>query len=159
MPDLKILIGGKSYQVSCNPGEESAVNESANLLDQESELIQAQLGRLSEEKMLLLSGLLLGDKIRALKHEKEALEENLRVTQSKLNELNSQTNKRLVSLDPEPYNEKAEGSNINSEESKLLSLQSISNLLDTIIHDLENPAKNDKDGLSRTDESGQASLL
>ena len=40
MPDLKVLIGGKNYQVSCNPGEEGAVNESASLLDQEAELIQ-----------------------------------------------------------------------------------------------------------------------
>ena len=72
MPDLKVLIGGRHYNISCNPGEENAAKESARLLDQEADLIQNQLGRLSEDKMLLLSGLLLGDKIRALKHEKKS---------------------------------------------------------------------------------------
>ena len=87
MPDLKVAIGDRSYTISCNPGEESAAIESADFLSQEAELLQGQLGRLPEDKMLLLSGLLLGDKIRALKHEKSALEETLRLTQSKLNNL------------------------------------------------------------------------
>tara|TARA_A100001011_G_C14294835_1_gene837992 strand:+ start:2050 stop:2535 length:486 start_codon:yes stop_codon:yes gene_type:complete len=161
MPDLKVLIGGKNYQVSCNPGEEGAVNESASLLDQEAELIQTQLGRLSEEKMLLLSGLLLGDKIRALKHEKTALEENLRATQSKLNALNSKVDNSLVKREPESHNEKFKSLNSNSETSKLLSLQSISDLLDTIIQDFEPPFKDKRDDevVSKTDGGGQATLL
>ena len=161
MPDLKVLIGGKSYQVSCNPGEEGAVNESANLLDQEAELIQTQLGRLSEEKMLLLSGLLLGDKFRALKHEKVALEETLRVTQSKLNQFNSKADNGLVEQKPESHNEKVKSINSDIQTSKLLSLQNISDLLDTIIRNFEPPFEDEKnnESLSETDESGQASLL
>ena len=99
MPDLKVLIGGRNYSISCNPGEEIAATESASLLDQEAQLIQDQLGRLPEDKMLLLSGLLLGDKIRALKHERSALEETLRVTQSKFNDLSSKITKmKLITL-------------------------------------------------------------
>jgi cell division protein ZapA len=89
MPDLKVLIGGRDFNISCNSGEEDAVKESANLLSQEAELVNGQLGRLPEDKMLLLSGLLLGDKIRALKNEKNVLEAKLRALQSKLTEAHS----------------------------------------------------------------------
>ena len=98
MPDLKVLIGGRNFNISCNPGEENAAQESANLLNHEAELLHAQLGRLPEDKMLLLSGLLLGDKIRALKHEQSALEEALSDTQSKVNELKSKSDAEKLEL-------------------------------------------------------------
>ncbi|MEE2774827.1 MAG: cell division protein ZapA [Pseudomonadota bacterium] len=66
MPDLKVTIGGRNFSVACDPGEEGDVQESAKLLDYEAELIQSKLGRLPEDKMLLLSALLLGDKFRSL---------------------------------------------------------------------------------------------
>ena len=143
MPDLKVLIGGRNYNISCNPGEEIAASESASLLDQEAQLIQDQLGRLPEEKMLLLSGLLLGDKIRSLKDEKSALEETLRETQSKLNDINSSVNKTETS--------NASGSITNEEDlinnnqtDQIISLQGISDLLDTVIRDLERLSSREK---------------
>lgn len=89
MPDLKVIIGGRNFNISCNPGEEKAAQESANLLNLEAELLHNQLGRLPEDKMLLLSGLLLGDQIRALKHHQCVLEESLKATQTKLDEVSS----------------------------------------------------------------------
>ena len=86
MPDLKVLIGGRNYKISCNPGEENATIESARLFDKEAELIQGQIGRLSEDKMLLLSGLLLGNKIVELQSEKKVLEEKLARTESSVKE-------------------------------------------------------------------------
>ena len=55
MPDLKVIIGGRNFNIACNNGEESAAQESANLLNEEAELLNGQLGRLPEDKMLLLS--------------------------------------------------------------------------------------------------------
>ena len=77
MPDIKVFIGGRSFKISCGPGEESDATESAKLLDNEAEQIQEQLGRLPEDKMLLLSGLLLADKLRSLKFEKSKVERRL----------------------------------------------------------------------------------
>ncbi len=136
MPDLKVLIGGRNYNISCNPGEESAATESASLLNQEAELIQSQLGRLPEDKMLLLSGLLLGDKIRALKHERNALEETLQLTQSKLNEFGAELDRHAPQV---PVKEPKINSIISEQQNQgqVLILQNISDALEKLIADLE----------------------
>ena len=158
MPDLKVLVGGRNYNISCNPGEEIAAQESAQLLDQQAELIQNQLGRLAEDKMLLLSGLLLGDKVRALKHERNALEETLRVTQEKLNELSAN--------DEKTYNTSNSNARLldktgKEEESKFELLQTISNLLDGVIEQFDKPNRNtDKnEGGSTVNQNNQGSFL
>ena len=67
----------------------------------------------------------------------------------------------MVKREPESHNEKFKSLNSNSETSKLLSLQSISDLLDTIIQDFEPPFKDKRDDevVSKTDGGGQATLL
>jgi cell division protein ZapA len=138
MPDLKVLIGGRNFNISCNSGEENAAQESANLLNHEAELLHAQLGRLPEDKMLLLSGLLLGDKIRALKHEQSALEEALSATQSKVNELKSKSDTEKTEFD-KGLTEKDINSLINVPEEKVLEeLQDISDSLDNLIKNILN---------------------
>ena len=139
MSDLKVFIGGRSFNISCNPGEESAAQESANFLNQEAELLQNQLGRLPEDKMLLLSGLLLGDKIRALRHEQSALKETLLFTQTKLNQLNSQSVDNSGNVD-EVLSDSSESVSVGSSEEKaLLELQSISDMLDDLIRKISIP--------------------
>ena len=138
MPDLKVLIGGRNFNISCNPGEENAAQESANLLNHEAELLHAQLGRLPEDKMLLLSGLLLGDKIRALKHEQSALEEALSDTQSKVNELKSKSDSDKTKF-VNGLTEKANKVSMTVPEEKVLGdLQDISDLLDKLIKNILN---------------------
>ena len=138
MPDLKVLIGGRNFNISCNPGEESAAKESANLLNHEAELLHAQLGRLPEDKMLLLSGLLLGDKIRALKHEQSALEEALSATQSKVNELKLKSDVEITKFD-DGLTEQANKSLMTVPEEKALEeLQDISDSLDNLIKTILN---------------------
>ena len=160
MPDLKVLIGGRNYSISCNPGEEIAATESASLLDQEAQLIQDQLGRLPEDKMLLLSGLLLGDKIRALKHERSALEETLRVTQSKFNDLSSKINKNETNNSMSSTTKDEDLMN-NNKKDQLLSLQVISDLLDTVMRDLEKLRTNKdiEESFNDEDSSAQKSFL
>ena len=160
MPDLKIVVGGRNYNISCNPGEEIAATESASLLDQEAQLIQDQLGRLPEEKMLLLSGLLLGDKIRALKHERSALEETLRVTQSKFNDMSTKVykNESHSSIGSNP---KYKDFDTKEKKDEALSLQLISDLLDSVILDLEKLSSSKaKQKIPAEDDShGQKSFL
>jgi cell division protein ZapA len=138
MPDLKVLIGGRNFNISCNPGEENAAQESANLLNHEAELLHAQLGRLPEDKMLLLSGLLLGDKIRALKHEQSALEEALSDTQSKVNELKSKSDVEKTEFDNGLIEKANKGSMTVPEEKVLVELQDISDSLDKLIKNVLN---------------------
>ena len=160
MPDLKVLIGGRNYNISCNPGEEMAASESASLLDKEAQLIQDQLGRLPEEKMLLLSGLLLGDKIRSLKEENSALEETLRVARSELNDISSSVNKTEI-INATGSITKEEDLINNNKTDQMISLQGISDLLDTVIQDLEGLSSNEtrQKESNPEDHNGQKSFL
>jgi len=159
MPDLKVLIGGRNFNISCNPGEENAAQESANLLNHKAELLHAQLGRLPEDKMLLLSGLLLGDKIRALKHEQSVLEEALRDTQSKVNELKSKSDVEKTEFD-NGLTEKANKGSITVPEQKVLEeLQDISDSLDKLIKNILN-IKTEEEKISKLPpEDSQDSFL
>ena len=159
MPDLKVLIGGRNFNISCNPGEENAAQESANLLNHEAELLHAQLGRLPEDKMLLLSGLLLGDKIRALKHEQSALEEALSDTQSKVNELKSKSDADKTEFDNGLTEKANKGSIMVPEEIVLENLQDISDSLDKLIKNILN-IKTEEEKISKLPpEDSQDSFL
>jgi cell division protein ZapA len=73
MPELEVTIGGRPFQVSCQPGEEHFLRSAAALLDAEAQPLVAQLGRLPEAKMLLMAGLMLADKTAAVEDELRAL--------------------------------------------------------------------------------------
>lgn len=69
MPDLEVTIGGRPFQVSCQPGEEHFLRSAAAMLDAEASPLIAQMGRLPEAKMLLMAGLLLADKTASVEDE------------------------------------------------------------------------------------------
>jgi len=62
MPELEVSIGGRSFHVACQPGEEHFLRAAAQLLDAEAQPIVAQMGRIPEARMLLMAGLLIADK-------------------------------------------------------------------------------------------------
>ena len=63
MPEIKLSIGGRDFQVACQEGEENFLTDAANLLNSESQKLVSQLGRLSESRMLLMAGLMLADRM------------------------------------------------------------------------------------------------
>ena len=69
MPELEIVIGGRSFFVSCRAGEEHFLNAAAKMLDTEAQPILTQLGRLPEARMLLMAGLMLADRTAAVEDE------------------------------------------------------------------------------------------
>lgn len=79
MPEVVIEIGGRSFEVACQPGEEHYLMSAARLLHAEAETLSDQVGRLTESRMLLMAGLMLADKT-------AGLEEELRATQRRLSE-------------------------------------------------------------------------
>jgi cell division protein ZapA len=80
MPELEIVIGGRSFFVSCRVGEEHFLNAAAKMLDSEAQPILTQLGRLPEARMLLMAGLMLADRT-------AAVEDELRLMKTKVAEL------------------------------------------------------------------------
>ena len=63
MPEVKIEIGGRRFEVACQPGEEDYLISAATALNEEASNIGQQLGRLSESRMLLMAGLMLADQM------------------------------------------------------------------------------------------------
>ncbi len=62
MPQVEIAIGGRSFEVACQPGEEPYLRSAALMLDAEASALSAQIGRMPEARMLLMAGLMLADK-------------------------------------------------------------------------------------------------
>ena len=81
MPEVAINIGDQKFTVTCQPGEESALEAAASLLNDEAAFLVSEIGQLSEQKLLLMSGLMLADKMATqsenLAKSKIALEEAL----------------------------------------------------------------------------------
>ena len=62
MPEVRITIGGRQFEVACQDGEESYLHAAAKMLDDEAQVLSDQVGRMPESRMLLMAGLLLADK-------------------------------------------------------------------------------------------------
>ncbi|PYE81244.1 cell division protein ZapA [Pseudoroseicyclus aestuarii] len=63
MPQVEITIGGRSFEVACQEGEEPFLQAAAQVLDQEASALSAHVGRMPESKMLLMTGLMLADRM------------------------------------------------------------------------------------------------
>jgi len=77
MPEVDIHIGGRTFQVACQEGEEKFLLSAAGLLDNEAQSLADALGRMPEARMLLMAGLMLADKTAGLEEELRAAEEKL----------------------------------------------------------------------------------
>jgi len=99
MPEVVINIGGRSFEVSCQAGEEHFLRSAAKLLDAEATTLSSQIGRMPEPQMLLMAGLMLADKT-------AGLEEKLVQAQAIL----SNQEKRISELEnaPKPPPERVE---------------------------------------------------
>lgn len=80
MPELEITVAGRSFQVACQAGEEHFLRAAAALLDAEAAPLAAQAGRLTESRLLLMTGLMLADRM-------AGVEERARQAEAKLAEL------------------------------------------------------------------------
>ncbi len=77
MPEVSISIGGRSFDVTCQVGEEVYLEAAAKLLDGEASLLANQVGRMPEARMLLMAGLMLADKTAGLEERLERAEQEL----------------------------------------------------------------------------------
>jgi cell division protein ZapA len=83
MPELDITIGGRSFQVACQAGEEDFLKTAAGLLDTEARALVAQAGRITETRMLLMAGLMLADRLAGLEDQLRGAEARLRDMESR----------------------------------------------------------------------------
>jgi len=77
MAEVEIHIGGRVFEVACQEGEQHFLQSAAKMLDDEAQVLAAQIGRIPEARMLLMAGLMLADKT-------AGLEDSLRETEAQL---------------------------------------------------------------------------
>ena len=81
MPQVEVEIGGRTFEVACQEGEEAFLHAAAAMLNVEATALTDQMGRMPETGMLLMSGLMLADRTAALEDklkESETREAELR---------------------------------------------------------------------------------
>ena len=87
MPEVTIQIGGRSFAVACQEGEESYLQSAAAMLDEEAQVLSDQIGRMPEARMLLMAGLMLADKTAAVEDRIKEVEAVLAERESELSAL------------------------------------------------------------------------
>ena len=102
MPEVEIEVGGRRFEVACQPGEEDYLISAATALDKEASSIGDQLGRLSESRMLLLAGLMLADQAGNLKEKLAKSDADLTAAISEISRLNAELSSSSI-----PGNENA----------------------------------------------------
>ncbi|MCK0094740.1 cell division protein ZapA [Yoonia sp. F2084L] len=74
MPQVEIAIGGRTFEVACQDGEEHFLHSAAAMLDTEAAHLADQIGRMPEARMLLMAGLMLADRTAGLEDKVRELE-------------------------------------------------------------------------------------
>ena len=63
MPELHLTVNGRTYPVSCEPGEEGRIKELAQYLDRKIQEFVAKLGQIGEARLLVLAALVIIDQL------------------------------------------------------------------------------------------------
>jgi len=63
MPEVAVEVAGRSYRLGCGAGEEVHLVRLAELVDNEAQRLQRTLGNVSEGRLMLMSALMLADKL------------------------------------------------------------------------------------------------
>jgi cell division protein ZapA len=83
MPELTLEIGGRLYEVACQPGQEASLERAAALLAAEAARLTDEMGRSVEKRMLLLAGLMLGDTMGSVEARLAAAEDRIRAAEER----------------------------------------------------------------------------
>ena len=87
MPEVTIEIGGRSFDVACQAGEEHYLQSAAKMLDEEAQVLNAQIGRIPEPRMLLMAGLMLADKTAGMQDKLVEMEARMNEKEAELDQM------------------------------------------------------------------------
>ncbi|MFA8440736.1 cell division protein ZapA [Yoonia sp.] len=90
MPQVEIAIGGRTFEVACQEGEEHFLHSAAAMLDTEASHLAGQIGRVPEARMLLMAGLMLADKTAGLEDKVREVEAEAAKMRADLERLHAQ---------------------------------------------------------------------
>jgi Uncharacterized protein conserved in bacteria len=102
MPEVQIEIGGRSFDVACQDGEEQYLRMAARMLDTEAQVLVGQIGRIPEARMLLMAGLMLADKTAGFEDRLKEMEATLSEKDARIASLTAQIETLERRPPPEP---------------------------------------------------------
>ncbi|MEM7645222.1 MAG: cell division protein ZapA [Pseudomonadota bacterium] len=95
MPEMTIEIGGRAFTVACQDGEEGYLTSAAEMLNREAQTLLAAGSRLTQDRMLLMAGLMLADKSLSAEEELRALDRRLAQQTQLLDELQAKSDGKV----------------------------------------------------------------
>jgi cell division protein ZapA len=95
MPQIEISIGGRSFEVACQEGEEHYLQSAAAMLDTEAGHLSSQIGRMPEAQMLLMAGLMLADKTAGLEDKVKQADTRIAQLQAQIDTLEARPADRV----------------------------------------------------------------
>ena len=63
MPEVTVFVAGREYRMGCAEGEEAHLMHLAELVDTEAARLQRKIGQVGEGRLMLMSALMLADKM------------------------------------------------------------------------------------------------
>ncbi|MCP5037820.1 MAG: cell division protein ZapA [Rhodobacteraceae bacterium] len=101
MPDIRINVGGRDFDVACQDGEEHFLKSAAAMLDVEASVLTGQIANLTEGRLLLMAGLMLADKTAGMEDSLKIAEGKLAEVQAELETLKSSPQEVEVPIIPD----------------------------------------------------------
>ncbi len=77
MAEVTVDVAGRSYRVGCGEGEEEHLTRLARLLDSEARGLMRQFGSMPEGRLLLMTALLVADRLADTERQVEELQKQL----------------------------------------------------------------------------------
>jgi len=63
MPEVSVDIAGRNYRLGCGEGEQEHLSGLAAMLDREARGLQRQFGQMSEGRLMLMTALVIADRM------------------------------------------------------------------------------------------------
>ena len=77
MPSLDIDIGGRSYKIACEEGQEAHLESLARAVDHHVQALKAKFGEIGDTRLTIMAALLVSDLLYEARGRIEALEHDL----------------------------------------------------------------------------------
>lgn len=87
MPEVQVSVGGRSFAVACQDGEEPYLEAAAQMLDREAQTLLQSGARMPADRMLLMAGLMLADRTISADDELRAMDRRLAEQSKTLDDL------------------------------------------------------------------------
>ena len=88
MPLVNVMVNGRAYTIACDDGEEAHLKDLAADVDTKVQELLGSVGQVGDQRLILMSALLLADELHAAATQLEAAKRELAAERSARAELN-----------------------------------------------------------------------